>query len=231
MWHTGWFSTYSHESNKQKNQHEQVGTQNRAAQLSLARRGQRHRWIGHSTVRRNSNPLNTSMKNQKKRYKEKRGPTPEKIKNHKTHQPYGGDAPRDRVCGQRDDPMAAFWPKLVTPRGYSDGTWRAGIRGPSGGGTTTSTYQTGPQSARRTRQLTGENSPCWTGQLIKLEWAHTERATWFRDLMRGADWWRDITWGSLRTRGDSRGCPPWVHFLGGTPSPGASGWLVQGTDN
>ena len=61
-----------------KNQHEQFGTQNRAAQLSLARRGQRHRWTGHSTVRRNSNPLNTAIKNQK-RYKEK-GPTPQKMK-------------------------------------------------------------------------------------------------------------------------------------------------------
>ena len=75
MWHTGWFSTYSQESNGQKNQHEQFGTQNRAAQLSLARRGQRHRWTGHNTVRKNSNPLNTSMKKFKKRYKEKKGPT------------------------------------------------------------------------------------------------------------------------------------------------------------
>ena len=70
---------YSQESNEQKNQHEQFGTQNRAAQLSLARRGQRHRWIGHSTVRRNSNPLNTSMKNQK-RYKEKGTHTPKNKK-------------------------------------------------------------------------------------------------------------------------------------------------------
>ena len=31
--------------------------------------------------------------------------------------------------------------------------------------------------------------------------------------MREADWWRDITWGSLTTRGDSRGYPPWVHFF------------------
>ena len=35
--------------------------------------------------------------------------------------------------------------------------------------------------------------------------------------MRGADWWRDITWGSLTTRGDSRGYPPWVHFFGWDP--------------
>ena len=31
--------------------------------------------------------------------------------------------------------------------------------------------------------------------------------------MRGVDWWREITWGSLTMRGDSRGCPPWVHFF------------------
>ena len=31
--------------------------------------------------------------------------------------------------------------------------------------------------------------------------------------MRGTDWWRDITWGNLTTRGDSRGTPPWVHFF------------------
>ena len=62
---------------QKKNQHEQVGTQNRAAQLSRARRGQRHRWIGHSTLRRNSNPLNTS-RNQKREMREKKGPTPKK---------------------------------------------------------------------------------------------------------------------------------------------------------
>ena len=56
-----------------------------------------------------------------------------------------------------------------------------------------------------------------TATLIKLEWVHTERATWFRDSMKGADWWRDITWGSLTTRGDSRGYPPWVHFFGWDP--------------
>ena len=62
-----------------KNQHEQIGTQNRAAQLSLARRGQRHRWTGHSTVRRKSNPLNTSIKIKKKGIR-KRGPTLEKMR-------------------------------------------------------------------------------------------------------------------------------------------------------
>ena len=80
MWHTGWFSMYSQESNEQKkNQHEQVETQNRAAQLSRARRGQRHRWIGHSTERKNSNPLKTSIKIKKKGIR-KRVPHPKKMK-------------------------------------------------------------------------------------------------------------------------------------------------------
>ena len=55
-----------------------LGTQKRAAQLSRARRGQRHKWTGHKTFRRKSIPGNTSM-NQEKRYKEK-GPTPKKMK-------------------------------------------------------------------------------------------------------------------------------------------------------
>ena len=57
----------------QKNQHEQVGTLKRGAQLSLARRGQRQRWTGHRTCRRKSNLGNTSM-NKKKR--DMRKPTP-----------------------------------------------------------------------------------------------------------------------------------------------------------
>ena len=47
----------------QKNQHEQVGILKRAAQLSLARRGQR--WTGHRTCRRKSNLGNTSMNKKK----------------------------------------------------------------------------------------------------------------------------------------------------------------------
>ena len=49
----------------QKNQHEQVGTLKRAAQLSLARWGQRQRWTGHRTCRRKSNLGNTSMNKKK----------------------------------------------------------------------------------------------------------------------------------------------------------------------
>ena len=47
----------------QKNGQEQqiLGTQKRAAQLSRARRGQRHKWTGHKTFRRKSIPGNTSM--------------------------------------------------------------------------------------------------------------------------------------------------------------------------
>ena len=147
---------YSQESNK-KNQHEQVGTQNRAAQLSLARRGQRHRWTGHSAIRRNSNPLNTSMKI--KKGIRKKGPTPPKNESCETYQPYDGDALRDRVFEQQDDPMVVFWPRLLVPRGYICGTWRAGIRDPSGGCTTTSAYQTTRQLARSTVRSTGANSP------------------------------------------------------------------------
>ena len=56
-------------SYRKKRQAQQVlGTQKRAAQLSLARRGQRHKWTGHKTFRRKSIPGNTSM-NQKKKGK------------------------------------------------------------------------------------------------------------------------------------------------------------------
>ena len=47
--------------------------------------------------------------------------------------------------------------------------------------------------------------------------SHTERATGFTDVMNGADWWRDITWGRLTRKRDFRGCPPWVHFFGRDP--------------
>ena len=54
---------------KKKNQQEQVGTQNRAAQLSLARRGQRQRSTGHRTSRRKSIPWKTS-RNEKRGVRE-----------------------------------------------------------------------------------------------------------------------------------------------------------------
>ena len=55
---------------QKKRQMEQVlGTQKRAAQLSRARRGQRHKWTGHKTFRRKSIPGNTSMKSKKKKGK------------------------------------------------------------------------------------------------------------------------------------------------------------------
>ena len=136
------------------------------------------------------------------------------MKSHKTHQPYGGDAPRGRVFGRSGGPTGTFWPKHVTLRGCICGTAYGNTHGPLAGGVRSLTCQSGSQWVQRTKPATGANSPCWPGQLIKLEWAHTERATGFRDLMRGADWWRDITWGSLTTRGDSRGYPPWVHFFG-----------------
>ena len=47
---------------QRKQQERQVlGTQKRPAQLSLARRGQRHKWTGHKTFRRKSIPGNTSV--------------------------------------------------------------------------------------------------------------------------------------------------------------------------
>ena len=54
-----------------------LGTQKRVAQLSRARRGQRHRSTGHRTPRRKSNPGNTSRKN-KKGYEKKPIPGQEK---------------------------------------------------------------------------------------------------------------------------------------------------------
>ena len=64
----------------------------------------------------------------------------------------------------------------------------------------------------------------------QVEWAHTERATWFRESTRGADWWRDITSGDWTREETLGGAPHGYTFLDWTPGPGASGWLVQGTD-
>ena len=144
-------------TNEKKNQHEQAGTQNRAAQLSLARRGQRHRWTGHSTDRKNSNPLNTSMKI-KKRYKEK-GPTPEKRKSHDTHQPYGVDGPRDPVFWQWDGPTGTFWPKHVALHACSDGIARGTTHGPWAGGGESSASQSTSRLAPRTARSIAVNSP------------------------------------------------------------------------
>ena len=55
-----------------------LGTQNRAAHLSRVRREQRHKWTGHKTFRRKSIPGNTPM-NQKKGIR-KRDPHPKKRK-------------------------------------------------------------------------------------------------------------------------------------------------------
>ena len=51
----------------------------------------------------------------------KKGPTPEKMKSHETHQPYGVDGPHGRVSGQWDGPTGTFWPTLAVLHGYSDG--------------------------------------------------------------------------------------------------------------
>ena len=141
----------------EKNQQEQFGTQNRAAQLSRARRGQRHRGTGHSTVRRNSNPLNTSMKI--KKGIRTRGPTLEKMKSHDTHQPYGDDAPHGPTSGRSDGPTGTFWPNFATPRGYSDGIAHGNIRGPSGGGGESLTCQSTWRWERKTKPMTAKSSP------------------------------------------------------------------------
>ena len=129
------------------------------------------------------------------------------MKSHETHQPCDVDGPHGLISGQWDGPTGTFWPNSATLRGCTVWTGRGNIHGPSAGGVESWAYQSEQQLAPRTKPATGANSPSWTSTLIKLEWAHTERATWFRDSMRGADWWRDITWGSLNTRGDSRGYP------------------------
>ena len=85
---------------QRKQQERQVlGTQKRPAQLSLARRGQRHKWTGHKTFRRKSIPGNTSMNQEKRGYE---GPHTwaMKIKANGTHPPCDGDAPHDRVSGR-----------------------------------------------------------------------------------------------------------------------------------
>ena len=52
---------------KKRQERQVLGTQKRAAQLSLARRRQRHKWTGHKTFRRKSIPGNTSMNQEKKK--------------------------------------------------------------------------------------------------------------------------------------------------------------------
>ena len=131
-----------------------MGTQNRAAQLSLARRGQRQRWTGHRTYRMRKTHTRAM----------------EKSKNG-THPPFDGDAPRDPIFGQRGGPTATFWPNPSTVHGYNAGTGLVDIPYPSGGGATSLTYQTGSRLAQSTTQWTAKSSPSWTATLIKLEWA------------------------------------------------------------
>ena len=139
------------------------------------------------------------------------------MKSHKTYQPCGGDEPRDRVSGRWGGPTAAFWPTLVTLRGYIFGTGRGNTHGPRQVVQDLQHVEENCNRYREQHQWLEWVHHLESATLIKLEWAHTERATWFRDSMRGADWWRDITWGNLTTRGDSRGYPPWVHFFGWDP--------------
>ena len=83
---------------KKRQDRQVLGTQKRADQLSLARRGQRHKWTGHKTFRRKSIPGNTSMNQEKRGYE---GPHALAMKKaNGTHPPCDGDAPHDRVSGR-----------------------------------------------------------------------------------------------------------------------------------
>ena len=87
-------------------------------------------------------------KKKKREYEETHTRAMEKRK-HGTHQPFDGDAPHDPGFWQRDGPTAAFWPNPSIARGWFAGTGRADIRGPSGGGGGSLTYQTGSRAARK----------------------------------------------------------------------------------
>ena len=93
-----------------------------------------------------------------KRYKEKE-PTPEKNESHKTHPPFCGDGPHDRVSGRQGGPKVVSWLNLSVLHGCSAGTGRADNPCPSGGGTTSSTCQTIWRLAPSTEQSTVVNSP------------------------------------------------------------------------
>ena len=165
QWSTGKYDTQADSPQtpknlSKKNQHEQVGTQNRAAQLSLARRGQRQRWTGHRTCRRKSTPGNTSMNQEKKGGYEETTPGQwKKMKANGTHPPFCGDGPHGLISGQRGGPTATFWPNPSTVHGCIAGTGLADIHDPSGGDAGSSTCQTGSRSVRSTTQSIPANSP------------------------------------------------------------------------
>ena len=141
MWHTGCFVTWSLTSNKKKNQHKQAGTQNRAAHVSRARRGHMQRRRGHRTCRRKSRPLNTSINQEKRGYKEKPSPKQGKKTQKETHRPYDGDGLHGPNFGPQDGPRATSWPNLSIPHGCSVLAWRADILCPSAGCAATSACQ------------------------------------------------------------------------------------------
>ena len=172
IWQTGWSSRKSKEA-KKKNQHEQVGSQKRAAKFILARRGQRQRWLGHRTCRRKSRLGNTSTNQEKKRVWGKEW-TPDRAikKSDRTYQPFYGDGHRDPVFWQVDGPTAVSWPNLVSPWGCTVGTGRSHSLSAGEDATISSKGQIGPRGARSTIPALEESSPSLTARLNRAEWAN-----------------------------------------------------------
>ena len=196
----------------QKNQHEQVGTLKRAAQLSLARRGQRQRWTGHRTCRRKSNLGNTSMNKKKRGYEETHSRVMEKKAN------------RDSPAFRR---RWTSWSKFRAT-GWSHGSVLAKSLSCS--------WVQRRNRARRQSRLIGRCHRIFSKSnniAIGTEYntndcseltiltSTTEQSGMNPHLMRVGFYRRlERTWlverhhvGILNTRGDSRGCPPWVHVF------------------
>ena len=123
----------------QKKRQQHLGTQKRAAQLSLARREQRQRWTGHRTCRRKSNPGNTSM-NQKRGIRKNPHPGKEKDKS-------------------QMGLTATFWPILSIANGCFAGARHASSPFPPASGTTSSACRIGSRVARNTGQSKKGSSP------------------------------------------------------------------------
>ena len=121
-----------------------------------------------------------------------------------THQPFDGDGPRDPSSGQRGGPTAAFYPNPSVVHGCSVWTGRADSRVSSGGATGSLANQTTWRWAQSTRQSIAASSPSWTANLVRVGFYRRVGRRWLVERHHV---------GRLNTRGDSRGCPPWVHFF------------------
>ena len=196
---------------KKRQQH--LGTQKRVDQLSLARRGQRQRQTGHRTRRRKSIPGNTSMNNEKGGIRKK------------THT-------RARKKWKEWDSPAIFrrwtsWSRLRAT-GWSHGNVLA---------QSLSFFQPHRRNrARRQSFLIGRCHSIFSVSnkiAIGIEYNTIDESV--PTILTRIDWtkWNDSLlvrvgfyrlvqrmWlveryhaGIMTTRGDSRGCPPWVHLL------------------